>query len=71
MNTKVLKALVDLADGEVDCVDVDAFFNQFPKNAATLRDLRTLKQSGYISLLTGDDEVLDIGVNKKALGYFK
>ena len=71
MNTKILKALVDLAGGEVDCVDAEAFFNQFPKSAATLRDLHTLEQLGYITLLTGDDDILDMGVNKKALDYFK
>jgi hypothetical protein len=67
----MLKHLVDLADGKVDCINVGAFFNRFPKSAATLGDLRILKQLGYISLLAADDDIEEIGVNKKALDYFK
>lgn len=70
MDVQLLKTLVDLSQGE-DCVDVAAFFNRFPKNQATLNRLKTLQNLGYIVVLYADDDVDEIGVNKKAFDYFK
>ena len=71
MNTKMLKSLVDLSHGEIDCVDVGAFFAQFPRNSENLHDLELLRQFGFVSILNADDEVQEIGVNKKAIDYFR
>lgn len=70
MDVQLLKTLVDLSQGE-DCVDVAALFNRFPKNQATLNSLKTLQNLGYIVVLYADDDVDEIGVNKKAFDYFK
>lgn len=70
MDVQLLKTLVDLSNGE-DCVDVAAFFQRFPKNQATLNKLSTLQNLGYIVVLYADDEVDEIGINKKAFDYFK
>lgn len=70
MDVQLLKTLVDLSQGE-DCVDVAAFFNRFPKNQATLNSLKTLQNLGYIIVLYADDDIDEIGVNKKAFDYFK
>lgn len=71
MNVKMLKFLVELSHGEIDCINVAAFFSQFPNNRDTLRELQLLHQSGYVSLLHADNEIEEIGVNKKALDYLK
>ena len=71
MNIKMLKALVDMSRGEIDCVDVETFFAQFPPNSTTQRDLELLHQFGFVSILSADDEVQEIGVNKKAIDYFR
>lgn len=70
MNVKMLRFLVELSHGEIDCVDVSAFFAHFPNNRDTMRELKLLEQSGYISLLHSDDETSEIGINKKAIDYF-
>lgn len=71
MNINMLKYLVELSNGEVDSINVDTFFNRFPKSASTNNDLRTLKNLGFISILDSDNEIFCIGVNKKAIDYFK
>lgn len=74
MNVKMLKRLVELAAPEYDCVDPDAFFASFGRDRATLSDLRMLEKMGFVSLLgldTDECSVESIGVNKKALRYFK
>lgn len=70
MDVQLLKALVDLSNEE-DCIDVAAFFQRFPKNQATLNKLSTLQNLGYIVVLYADDDVDEIGINKKAFDYFK
>lgn len=74
MNTKMLKRLVELSGHTDDCIDVDAFFASFGRDRSTLTDLRALEKMGFVSLLGLDaDEcsVEEIGVNKKAVDYFK
>lgn len=70
MDVQLLKTLVDLSQGE-DCVDVSLFFQHFPKNQATLSKLSALQNLGYIVVLYADDDVDEIGLNKKAFDYFK
>ena len=71
MNVNMLKCLVELAGGAVDTIDVDVFFSHYPKSITNLNDLRTLSRAGYISILNASDDIHDIGVNQKALDYFK
>lgn len=71
MNTKMLKYLVDLSNGTIDVINANTFFNRFPKCPSTNNDLRTLKHLGFISILDADNEISSIGVNKKAIDYFK
>lgn len=71
MNTEMLKYLVELSNGEVDVINTNAFFNRFPKSSSTDNDLRTLKNLGFISLNNADNEISCIGVNKKAIDYFR
>lgn len=70
MDVQLLKALVDLSKGE-DCVDVALFFQRFPKSQATLSKLSALQNLGYIVVLYADDDIDEIGLNKKAFDYFK
>ena len=70
MDVQLLKALVDLSKGE-DCVDVALFFQRFPKNQATLSKLSALQNLGYIVVSYADDDIDEIGLNKKAFDYFK
>ena len=71
VNTDMLKAIIDLAGGEVESVDAEVFFKQFPRSADTFNDLRALKEAGYISLLGAGDDLMDIDVKQEALDYFK
>lgn len=71
MNTNMLKFLVELSNGEIDVIDSNAFFNRFPQSSSTERDLRTLKNLGFISILDADNKISEIGVNKKAIDYIK
>lgn len=70
MNTKMLKTLVDLAGGEVDVIDTNEFFSRYPRCTSTENDLNVLENYGFVSLLHGDNQVTEIGVNKKAIDYF-
>lgn len=70
MDVQLLKTLVDLSNGG-EFVDVSAFFQRFPKNQATLNKLSTLQNLGYIVVVYADDDVSEIGINKKAFNYFK
>lgn len=71
MNVQMLKYLVELSDNQVDSIDLEAFYKKFPNSPATSEDLYRLKRLGYISILDGDNSIDDVGVNQKALDYFK
>lgn len=71
MNTDMLKYLVELSDGKVDVINTNIFFSRFPRSSSTYYDLRTLKNLGFVSLLDADNEIDCIGVNQKAIDYFK
>ncbi|MBD5394996.1 MAG: hypothetical protein HDR71_12205 [Lachnospiraceae bacterium] len=71
MNIDMLKYLVELSNGEVDVINTNTFFEHFPKSSSTNKDLQTLKSLGFISLLNADNEISCIGINQKAIDYFK
>ena len=58
MNTALLKYLVELSNHEVDTIILPD-------------DLKSLKSMGFISILYADNIIDDVGVNQKALDYFK
>ena len=68
MDVKILKFLVELSKG---CVDLNAFYAKFPASPSTSKELYRLKNMGFISILEADDSINCIGVNQKALDYFK
>lgn len=70
MNTKMLKTLVDLSDGEVDVIDTNEFFSRYPRCTSTENDLNVLQNYGFVSLSIGDNHITEIGVNQKAIDYF-
>lgn len=71
MNEKMLKTLVPLAGNEVMVVDAEEFFAIYPQNEATHKDLLLLKRLGYIAYEHADDDISMLGVNRKALDYFR
>jgi len=71
MNEKMLKCLVEMANGKVSCIDTTKFFMQFPKTQANLKDLRYFNSLQYINILDGGGNIQEIGVNKSALDHFK
>ncbi len=68
MNTTMLKYLVELSGGKVVAIDTNAFFNRFPMDAYK-DELYSLQNLGFVSLLDGDNQIIDIGVNQKAIDY--
>ena len=70
MNTAMLKYLVELSNNEVDVIDHKAFFARFPEESCA-HELYSLRDLGFITLLSGDDRICGIGVNKKAIDYLK
>jgi len=70
MAAEILKTLVSMANMEVDCIDVNAFFQKIPNTPQVTNTLKQLKNAGYISLLIGEGEILEIGVNQKAIDLF-
>lgn len=71
MDVKILKFLVELSKGCVDVIDLNAFYAKFPASPSTSKELYRLKNVGFISILEADDSINCIGVNQKALDYFK
>lgn len=71
MNTQMLKFLVELSNYKVDAIDTDKFFSQFPKNSATLNELKALNSYGFITTFYAANELQEIGVNQKAIDYLK
>lgn len=71
MDIKLLKALVDLAEGEVEPIEMDEFHKLYPQNPDLERRLHELSRLGYISVLDADNHISEIGVNRKAINYFK
>jgi hypothetical protein len=65
----MIKYLVELSNGKVDCIDTSKFFSAFPKSSTTFRDLKNLHTQGYVTLLLASDDIEEIGVNKKAIDY--
>lgn len=70
MNIELLKYLVELSNNQVDVIDHVKFFQRYPVEIYEA-DLRYLKNLGYITLLNADNKIVNIGVNKKAIDYFK
>lgn len=70
MNIDMLKYMVELSGGEVDLIDSKAFFDRFPRDISS-SELYSLKNRGFISLVSADDQITEIGVNKKAIDYLK
>lgn len=68
MNTTMLKYLVELSGRKVDAIDTNAFFNRFPMDAYKY-ELYSLQNLGFVSLSNGDNQIIDIGVNQKAIDY--
>ncbi len=71
MNTELLKYLVELTDYSVDVINLPDLFKKFPDSSKTYHDLKNLRLSGYISILYCNDTISEIGINQKALDYFK
>ena len=71
MNIQLLKYLVQLANYEVDSINLKDLYAKFPNSSKTMNDLRLLNNLGFISILYGDNCIDDIGVNKKAIDYVK
>ena len=68
MNTKMLQYLVELSGSKVEPIDTNAFFSRFPRETYS-DELYSLQKLGFISLLSGDNQIIDIGVNQKAIDY--
>ncbi|PWJ72900.1 UNVERIFIED_CONTAM: hypothetical protein C7383_11556 [Murimonas intestini] len=71
MNTQILKCLVQLTNYQVDTVIPKDLYEKFPNSPKTREELDLLSRLGYITILYGDNGIDDIGVNKKAIDYFK
>lgn len=70
MNIQLLKALVDLSEGD-ECSNLDALFGRFPKNQATLNSLKDLEKSGYITITYSEDDIETFIIQQKGFNYFK
>lgn len=70
MNIAMLKYLAELANYEIDAIDSDAFFARFPRNEST-KELYYLEKLGFVSLVTIEGRIDEIGVNKKTIDYVK
>ena len=70
MNTNILKYLVELAGGEVNPVNVNTFFDRYPREGST-DELHLLAKAGFITLTNADNQITGIAVNKKAVTYLK
>lgn len=70
MNTSMLKYLAELANYEVDAIEAKAFFARFPRDTST-KELYSLKNRGFVSLVGSDDWISEIGVNQKLIDYVK
>lgn len=70
MDITMLKYLVELAGGEVNPINTKAFFERYPRKMST-RELIKFKKMGFVSLLSGDNEITEIAVNQKAIDYLK
>ena len=71
MNTALLKYLVELSNNEVDTISLPDLYKKFPNSPKLAEDLKTLKSMGFISILYASNVIDDVGVNQKALDYFK
>ncbi len=70
MNVSVLKYLSELANYQVDVINTDIFFARFPRESYT-KELYELQRLGFVSLVSGDNQITTIGVNKKTIDYVK
>lgn len=68
MNTSLLKYLVSLAENEVNAINTKALFEKYPREVYS-SDLYSLERMGFISILSGNNRILEIGVNQKAIDY--
>ncbi len=68
MNTSLLKYLVSLARNQVDVIDTNALFEEYPRETYS-SDLYSLERMGFITLLKGSNRIIEVGVNKKAIDY--
>lgn len=71
MNIKLLKYLTVLSNQTVDTINLSDLYKKFPDSPKLRKDLSNLKSLGYISILYTGEGIDDIGVNQKALDYFK
>lgn len=69
MNKKLLKCLIDCSKD--DFVDLEIFLKHYHCNQLLRNELRILSTSKYISVLWSEDEISAIGINQKAINYFK
>ncbi len=70
MNIAMLKFLAELANYQVDVIDCDAFFARFPRSTSS-KELHSLKNLGFISLIDAEDQISEIGVSQKLIDYVK
>lgn len=68
MNIPLLKYLVSLADNQVNAINTNALFEKYPRDAYS-SDLYSLEQMGFITLLNGNNRIINVGVNQKAIDY--
>ena len=71
MNREMLRYLVELSNGEVDAVNIEKFYNRYPETEQVKADLFKMSRAGYLSIVEGDNRIELIGVNKKAIDYFR
>jgi hypothetical protein len=71
MNVDMLRYLVELSNGEVDAVDVEKFYSRYPETGQVKADLLKMSRAGYLSVVEGDNRISLIGVNRKAIDYFR